>query len=346
MKRTTAIIAAILITIVAASSVYGAYTLLYFSPSTSSQQGNIVTVVDVTDTSVKVKVPVTRIVNIAPGAVEILYALGGGDKIVGRDAYSTFPQSVSEIPVVAESSFSPNMEQILELNPDLIISDEGLSDENRKQFEEAGIPVVIEMLMEPRLKTAIENFGLILGEETHADEYINFTTTYQNLVAERVAGLSDSQKPTVYFEWYQPWYTSTTGDSWDALIVAAGGRSISPADLDVSSPILSPEFVVEQNPDMVVRMLTMMDGEDLASFQKLRTDLSTRSALTSTTAVQEGNVFVIHNNLLVLRAAIGQLYLAKWFHPDLFEDIDPGAVHEQMIQEFFGIQLEGVYAYP
>jgi iron complex transport system substrate-binding protein len=39
------------------------------------------------------------------------------------------------------------------------------------------------------------------------------------------------------------------------------------------------------------------------------------------------------------------LYLAKWFHPSLFEDIDPAAIHEQMIQKFFGVELDGVFAY-
>jgi hypothetical protein len=51
-------------------------------------------------------------------------------------------------------------------------------------------------------------------------------------------------------------------------------------------------------------------------------------------------VFVIHNNLLVLRPAIGLLYMAKWFHPALFADIDPSAVHEQLIQQFFNITLD------
>ena len=43
---------------------------------------------------------------------------------------------------------------------------------------------------------------------------------------------------------------------------------------------------------------------------------------------------------------IGCLYFAKWFHPDLFEDIDPEEVHEELVQEFFGQELEGAYVYP
>jgi iron complex transport system substrate-binding protein len=47
-----------------------------------------------------------------------------------------------------------------------------------------------------------------------------------------------------------------------------------------------------------------------------------------------------------IRYPVGLLYWAKWFHPSLFEDIDPAAVHAQLIQQFFGVTLEGVHAYP
>jgi iron complex transport system substrate-binding protein len=304
-----------------------------------------VTVVDKTGASVEITVPVERIVNIAPGAVEIICALGHEDKIVGRDEYSTFPSSVIDIPVVAESSFSPNMELIMELDPDLVIADEGLSEENRATLEDAGIPVLIEMLMEPRLTACMSNLGLILDAETKAAELVDFYTYYEGIVTERVGDLAESEKPSVYFEWYMPWYSSEPGDSWNELVTTAGGTDIV-SEVPASGPELSAEFVAEQNPDVVIRMLTRLDGEDLEAFQALKTDFLTRTALTDTTAVKEENVFIIKNTLLVLRRPVGLLYMAKWFHPSLFADIDPGAIHEEMIQQFFGEDLEGVYAYP
>jgi len=93
-------------------------------------------------------------------------------------------------------------------------------------------------------------------------------------------------------------------------------------------------------------MSTYLDGEDLAAFQALRDEILSRPALGESKAVEEGNVYVIKNTVLVARRPIGLLYLAKWFHPSLFEDIDPAAIHTQMIQKFFGADLEGVFAYP
>ena len=47
---------------------------------------------------------------------------------------------------------------------------------------------------------------------------------------------------------------------------------------------------------------------------------------------------------------IGVAYTAKWLHPDLFEDLDPQAVHQEYIDRFQGIDFDvkehGVFVYP
>jgi iron complex transport system substrate-binding protein len=92
-------------------------------------------------------------------------------------------------------------------------------------------------------------------------------------------------------------------------------------------------------------MLDYTSGEDLAAFQNLYTQIIGRPAIQSLNAVQNDQVYVIKSTLLVERDTIGLLYFAKWFHPDLFIDIDPAAVHAEMIQKFFGTTPTGVYLY-
>jgi iron complex transport system substrate-binding protein len=77
---------------------------------------------------------VDRIVSINQGASTLICALGAGAKIVGRDDTSTFPNSLSSVPSVAASSNNPNMEKVLELQPDVVFADTMLSDANRAQF--------------------------------------------------------------------------------------------------------------------------------------------------------------------------------------------------------------------
>ncbi len=69
-----------------------------------------------------------------------------------------------------------------------------------------------------------------------------------------------------------------------------------------------------------------------------------RPELANVKAVREGRVHVLNSKANSgLRSIIGELYLAKLFHPQLFEDEE---VHRDMIRRFFDLYLEGAYAYP
>ena len=348
MKKNFAVLSVIIIVLVIAAL---AYTTLIYIPSETTPQKETITIVDGTPGTgvyVEVEVPVERIVSII--ATDIIYVLGRGDRIVGRglldsDVEAILPPSILTLPVVAESSATPNLELILELEPDLVITDGSLSNENREVIEGAGIPVINDHLMEPRRKTFIKNLGLVLDAEEKANEFIDYETYYENLVTERIENLAPTEKPSVYFEWYMSWFSAAAGSEFHDMLVDTGGINIAAGE-PVMYPTLSPEYVTEKNPDFIIRMSTYLDGEDLAAFQTLRDEMLGRPALSDSKAVKEGKVYIIKNTVLVTRRSIGLLYLAKWFHPSLFEDIDPAAIHNQTIQKFFGADLEGVFAYP
>jgi iron complex transport system substrate-binding protein len=94
----------------------------------------------------------------------------------------------------------------------------------------------------------------------------------------------------------------------------------------------------------------MISGDligNLTGFEATHSELMNRVGLSEVTAVKEGKVYVYDPIVLEgIRYPVGLLYWAKWFHPSLFEDIDPAAVHAELIQQFFGATLEGVHTYP
>jgi iron complex transport system substrate-binding protein len=351
------IILGVILLVVIIGGSYGVYTL-YFAPEptepeptetepTEPQTGTV-TVVDVTGTEVNITTPVERIVALI--GAEFICALGCEDKIVGRvtlttDEEAILPSSVLELPVVGDTDSTANLEMILELDPDLVLASQRLSDENKAALEDAGVAVLEESTTYPRRETYLQNLALILDAEEEANDFLEYEAYYENLVKERIANLTESEKPTVFFEWYKPWYSSGANGSYTEMIVTAGGINIA-GDQPVSSMDVSPEFVAEENPDMIVRMLTFYDGEDLESYQALRDDLLNRTALTETTAVTMEQVYIIKNTVLVARRPIGLLYLATWFHSDLFADIDPATIHEEYVQTFFGTDISGVFVYP
>ncbi|NLE05672.1 MAG: ABC transporter substrate-binding protein, partial [Crenarchaeota archaeon] len=287
---------------------------------------------DATGAQVNVTLPVERIVCLT--GAETVYALGAGDKIVAisgmlsTDAKAILPSSITQLPVVGETDTAPNMELIIELEPNLVIASQRLSDANRKTLEDAGIAVIEDSSTGTRRNQFITNLGQILNAQQKVDDLLNFEQYYKDLVAERVANLTDAEKPTVYFEWYKAWFSSGPGGSYSLLIDAAGGINIA-KDAGSANPQLNSEFVLEQNPDIIIRMLDYTSGEDYDAFQGLYESIFSRVGISDLTAAQTGQIHVIKSTLLVERDIIGLLYFAKWFHPTLFADIDPAAIHAQ-----------------
>jgi len=343
MKKTTAVVSVIIIVLVIVALAYTTYRL--YVPSETGPQKETVTIVDATGVHVEVKVPVERIVCLSNGLTEIICILGGEDRIVGRDSTSTFPPSILEKPVVGKSAYNPNLELLLQLEPDLVFSDLMMSSETRGKIEDAGVPVILDNSNDPeRVKIFIQNMDLVLGEEEKAGEIIDFIESYENVVRERVGSLTLNEKPLVYFEWGAGW-SCAAGTVLHENIVDAGGINIV-AEETIPYPTLSPEYVVEKNPDIILVSISGATGE-LVAFQNARDEIISRPGFSEVKAVKEGRVYIDDSQVgLGVRYIVGLLYKAKWFHPSLFEDIDPAAIHEQLVQEFFGIELEGVFAYP
>ena len=347
MKKTTAIASIIIIAVVIIAL---AYTISLYIPFDTTPQKETVTITDALGVAVDVEIPIERIISLTPALMEIICALGSEDKVVGRDGTSIFPPSILGKTVVGDSSYNPNLEVLLELNPDLVVADSMLTNDTRQKIEDAGVPVFISTGVEldpSSTVTAINftgqlvrTFGLVLGEEEKADEIVDYMESYENLVNERLENLSTSEKPLVYYEWYYEWFSSVT-----ASVAHAGGTNIA-AEEPVSFPTLSAEYVAEKNPDVIVRKITSPE-HDVVDFETMREEILNRPGLSEVEAVKEGRVYIYEYVIWDgIRSPVGLLYWAKWFHPSLFEDIDPAAIHEQLIQEFFGIDLEGVFAYP
>jgi len=355
MKKTTiAVITIVLILIIVGSS-YEVYTLNKAPAQTTYQKGTVVSVVDGAGDVVNVTEPVTRIVCIDDYSSTIICALGCENKIVGEDSTASFPSSVTKIASVGED-YGPSVEQILELQPNLVVSDGSLNYYNNQtmsQIEAAGIPVYLSVSTNPQPNpysnetiidttcSLITNLGLILNEQTNASKIVNYMQSYNNLVKERIATLTSSEEPTVYFEWYFEWETEPV-----PYVAQAGGINIA-ANATLFISTLSPEYVAEANPDVIIDMISSPD-HNVTDFVTARDEMMSRPALLDTTAVKDGNVYIIDGTIYGGICCLqGYLQWAKWLHPSLFEDINPAAAQQQLYQEFLGnATLPGVYSYP
>ena len=115
--------------------------------------------------------------------------------------------------------------------------------------------------------------------------------------------------------------------------------------------------MAEQNPEILVvhapHDICGYGYDDPSEMAAARKEIMNRIELTNSIAVKKGDVYLIDNKHFMCANtgyAISVAYLAKWFHPELFEDLDPQAIHQEYLKEFqrmdIDLDKQGVFVYP
>ncbi|MCW4006370.1 MAG: ABC transporter substrate-binding protein [Candidatus Bathyarchaeota archaeon] len=305
-----------------------------------------ITYVDARDNVLTINASATRIVSLNMGITELICALGAQDCLVGRSSGCLYPPSVLEVPVVGDSSYYPNMELIVEQEPQLLFADTMIARQTDtiQMLNDAGITVIIEQPGNfTRLPDFVELLGTLTDNSEQADEIIDYLSGYVELVHTRVANLDETDKQLVYMEMSTVWRSVTQTSVRNQYLVEAGGINI---NADGEGSTVTPEFVASANPDVIVRMISS-DTKALSDYETVWNEIMERPQLSTVDAVKNDRVFIYDSSIFTgLRYPIGLLNWAKWFYPDLFTDIDPTAIHQELNTKFYGIELEGVYTYP
>jgi iron complex transport system substrate-binding protein len=293
--------------------------------------------------------PPGRIVSLTPIASELICIFGCIDRIVGRDDHSTFPPALGEKPAVGSGVYRTiSAKRGLDLDPDIVVTGRRVPQEEFEKIGSAGVPVVVigtgcEL---EALITNILTLGKRMAAEKKAGELVDFLERYANLIRDRTGDLNIEGKPRVYNECAFRRYITKTCTTADEVISIAGGTNIAP-DEDLGRLEVSGEWVIRSNPDVILSQVSSTSPATEETLLAKRDEVLERPELKGTNAVRNGRVYISHLSIRRGPRMVGYLlYLAKWFHPELFEDIDPAAVEKDMLQKFYGLDLEGVWAYP
>jgi len=268
--------------------------------------------------TVTLSVPAQRIVSIAPSNTEILYAIGAGAQVVGRDAFSDYPAETQSVADVGGGFGELNMELIVSLEPDLILSADIISAENIQALEDLGLPVfalanplTYDDLLE-NLKIVGRLTGHVADAETLAANLGERIQTVQTTVAQ------SSFQPIVFYQLDStdpaaPW-TAGPGNFIDTLITMAGGVNVA-SDLADPWVQISLEELIARNPDVIIVGDYTWGGVTAA-------DVSARSGWEGIKAIQNNQVFEFDDNLVSRpgpRMVDGLEQMAKLLHPELFK---------------------------
>jgi iron complex transport system substrate-binding protein len=305
--------------------------------SSAEISGSSVVVTDYTGKEVSIRQPVERVVSLNSGLSEILGALECGDKMVGRDNFSTFPSSLKYIQSVARNSSSPNMEMLLSLEPDLVVADLMFDKSKREILENRGIPVLIESTSNPdRLPLIVDNFARIFDKQERAGLVMGILNSTLSEVESKIRSLEERgiPKPLVFFENRKVYKSANSSTGHHQNIVLAGGINIA-ADEPVSSPRLNPEYIVEMNPDVIIRRVS---GDiDADAMELMLRSIYERPSLQSVKAIQEKRVYIVKSDLFIsLRYPVGVAYLSRLFYGDELSDFDVDGLFQDYITELYG----------
>ncbi|MGD9124559.1 MAG: cobalamin-binding protein [Desulfarculaceae bacterium] len=201
-----------------------------------------------------------RIVALTPSLVEILFALGLQERIVGATTWADYPPQARAIARVG-SYVSPNIERIVELAPDLVLANrEGNPPAVVKKLTRAGIPVYVTWPTDPaRLPQSLQRLGMLCGAAAQGDILAAKMRAQFALVRKNLQGAAPV--PTLMVIGSRPLVTASPQTFNGRLLAMAGAKNIAP-DGAGKWPRLSMEYVVQALPDLVI-ISTMERGQNL-----------------------------------------------------------------------------------
>lgn len=196
---------------------------------------------------------VERIISLAPGITEVIYALGLEDKLVAVSSACDYPKDALEKENVGRID-EPNIEKIISLEPDLVIAESVTKIESLKSLTELGIKNIgfkptsindtIEMIDDIALLTASQKVGKELTAQMKKE--------YQEIKKMVEAKLENNKRKKVFYEiWSDPLYTAGKDTFIDSLIHDAGGYNIA-REAQGSWPQFSLESLISADPEIYI----------------------------------------------------------------------------------------------
>lgn len=203
-----------------------------------------------------------RVVSLSPAVTEIIYALGAQDILVGRTDFCVYPPEALDIPSIGGIS-NLNIESILSLNPDLVISGSMVGKKVTDQMDAMGTPMVC-VIEKPRFEALYDNIraiGRLVNREHQADSLNQVLSRELSALNDVQQPTSDLQPPTCYYVvGFGATGNFTAGGNTfiNDIIRMAGGHNIA-ADIDGWSYSL--EALMKEDPDYII-----VRREDSAAF--------------------------------------------------------------------------------
>ena len=251
-----------------------------------------VEVVDGLGRSLSLPAAPQRIISMAPSNTELLFAVGAGSRVVGRDEFSDYPEAAKAVESIGGSMGKYNLEQIAALQPDLVLAAEINTPEQVQAIEDLGLNVYY-------LKNPADLAGM-LQNITIVGQLTGNTAEASSLVGSLQARLDKVQKlatdapVTVFYELdglsdpTKPW-TVGSGTYIDEMLNLLGASNVA-AEAGAGWLQLSQEALIVADPQVIL----LGDGAYGVTVESL----AARPGWEGISAVKSGKVYLFDDNLV------------------------------------------------
>lgn len=306
--------------------------------STASQETPPETrvITDSMDRNVEIPYSVERIVCVGVGALRYTCYVGGADRVVGVEDYETKPgmsrlynyvnfDLFQNLPVTGTNG-EPFVEEIINVDPQVIVMSSYASQDPDELSQKTGIPVVVvpgsDTTLDEKAYVTIRILGELYQLKDRAEDLTDYLKSIQKDLDDRTASIAEDAKPTCYvggvsfkghhgFEGTEAYYGPF--ELIHAKNLANTTDQTGAFNIDV-------EQVLSWDPEIIFLDFNGMNliNEDYAAHPDFYKAL---------TAVQEGKVYSqisFRSSASNLETALADAYYAACvMYPQQFQDIDP-----------------------
>ncbi|HVE79430.1 MAG TPA: helical backbone metal receptor, partial [Gemmatimonadaceae bacterium] len=247
-----------------------------------------------------------RIVSLNPTTTELLFALGAGERVVGRTHWDQWPDSARLVPDLG-NGLRPNVEAVLARRPDLVLL--YASGDNRdaaNRLRAAGVPTLalrIDSIAE--FRRAVVLLSVLVGDSARGTRVRD--SVDRTLSRVRLATAPLPPPRVMWHVWDSPLIVIGGGSYLTELVAIAGARNVY-ADQPAISPQVSMEDIVRRDPDYIIA--------GPVGRERVLADPRWRGVR----AVRDGRVVAVDTNLVgrpSVRLGEAAVELARLLHPGL-----------------------------
>jgi iron complex transport system substrate-binding protein len=200
-------------------------------------------------------VDTSRLVTVGGSVTEIVYALGGGDRLVARDTTSTYPPEARKLPDIGYMrQLSP--ESVLSVDPTAILAEEGSGPpETLDVLKKAAVPLIVvpEKYSEDGILDKIRIVGEALGKAEAAGKLARTVRAEIDAAEKHLAGVKAPRRVLFLLSAQGgKLLASGTGTAADGIIRLAGAENAVGGFAGYKQ--LSDEAVIGARPDAILMM--------------------------------------------------------------------------------------------